>query len=279
MANEPFDDKAIDRDAYEQAEAQLRLIRDRMPEDAIEALAREVVRRLAFRMPRAVAPDHLPTDEEIEALCQALLSDSEAAGDRIILAARRDGVPIEVIHLSYVAAAARKLGELWDQDKISFAQVTVASSRLYRIIRGLKRVLMPTDKRIRSAGAVAISLVPDETHTIGIEIASDLFVRAGWDVELLIGMKIDEIIAAIEKRPFDAVMIVAQTDRSVADLLSLSVAIKIAQPAARLVLAGNVIDHVEDIDVMVGADAVIDSLEHAVDDLSEIIKEVDRAKN
>lgn len=271
MAQEPFDEEALDRSAYEQAEEQLRLIRDRMPIGAVESLAREVVRRLAFRMPRSVPADHLPDAEEIEQLCRALTSKDEVAGDRIILAARRDGVPMDVIHLSYVAAAARRLGTLWDQDKLTFVQVTLASSRLYRIIRGLRRTIMSVAHSDLDSPAVLFASVPDENHTLGIEIASNLFERAGWDTDVAVGADHDQIVARIEAKPLTAIVLVAETDRHVPQLLALAVAIRIAQPSAHLALAGHVLDHVDDIAKLVGVDSVIDDLETAVEVLSNSV--------
>jgi methanogenic corrinoid protein MtbC1 len=222
-------------------------------------------------MPRTVGPDHLPTEEEITDLCAALLSEEETGGDRIILAARRDGVPIDVIHLGYVASAARRLGQLWVDDQISFVDVTLASGRLYRIIRGLRHII--DKKAVPSADtkSVLFALAPGETHTLGIEIAADLFRREGWDVALSVGEGRDEVVAQTQSQHIDAVVLVAQADRSLADVVALVLAIRITQPYTHVVVAGNIVDNVDDVGNLVGADAVIGDIEHAVSDLEKII--------
>jgi len=271
VANKPFDDRELDKEAYEQAEEHFRLVQTRLPQDAVEAVAREVVRRLAFRLPRNLSSGHMPTEEEIDLLCEALLSNDEVAGDRIILAARRDGIEPENIYLGYVAGAARRLGVMWEEDRVSFLQVTMASGKLYRIIRGLRHVL---DNSLNLAGPEKRSLfalVPDETHTLGIEIATDVFRRQGWDVEMVMGEPHDAIIAMTEQHRFRSVVLVAHSERMLAALISLVLAIRITQPMAYIVVAGNIVDQVEDVSTLVGADDVIPDIETAVGRLGAII--------
>jgi len=271
VARKPLDDKQIDKKAYQQAEEHFRLVQTRLPKSAVEAVAREVVRRLAFRVPRNLTPDHMPTDEEIHRLCAALLSKDEVAGDRIILAARRDGVGPENIYLGYVAGAARKLGTMWEEDRVSFLEVTMASGKLYRIIRGLRHVL---DGSLNLAGPEKRSLfalVPEETHTLGIEIATDVFRRQGWDVDMLVGETHDAIVTMTEQHRFRSVVLVAHSERMLANLISLILAIRITQPLAYIVVAGNVVGQVDNVSTLVGADDVIPDIETAVSRLGAIV--------
>ncbi len=271
MARESLDKKVLDIDAYQRADKHYRTMSDHLPPELIQSVALEVVRRLAFRMPRSVGPDHLPTDEEIADLCTALLSQDETAGDHIILAAQRDGIPIKVIHLGYVASAARRLGQLWLDDEISFVDVTLASGRLYRIIRGLRHIIDKKAVPPSDTKSVLFALTPGETHTLGIEMAADLFRREGWDVALSVGETRDEVIVQTETQHIDAVVLVAQADRSLADVIALVLAIRITQPYTHVVVAGNIVDNVEDVGNLVGADAVIGDMEHAISDLEKII--------
>ena len=271
VANKPFDDRELDQEAYEQAGEHFRLVQTRLPQDAVEAVAKEVVRRLAFRLPRNLSAGHMPTAEEIDILCEALLSTDEVAGDRIILAARRDGIEPENIYLGYVAGAARQLGVMWEEDRVTFLQVTMASGKLYRIIRGLRHVL---DNSLNLAGPERRSLfalVPNETHTLGIEIATDVFRRQGWDVEMVMGEPHDAIVAMTEQHRFRSVVLVAHSERMLASLISLVLAIRITQPLAYVVVAGNIVDQVDDVSTLVGADDVIPDIETAVGRLGSII--------
>jgi methanogenic corrinoid protein MtbC1 len=271
MAKKPLPEDQLDAQAYARATRQFQLVQKVLPQDAVERLAQEVVRRLNFRMPRNAAIAGFPDAEQISRLCAALLSPDDAAGDRIILAARQDGASPEVIYLGYVAGAARRLGVLWEEDQVSFAEVTVASSRLYRIIRGLRHVLDAAALKQGVDRHVLFALVPEDTHTLGIEMATDLFRRDGWDVEMSVGEDHDQIVSRTENERFQSVVLVAHSESTLPNLISLVLALRITQPMAYIVVAGNIVSQRDDVGDLVGADDVIVEIETAAERLRAII--------
>ena len=275
MARVPVDGDAFDRSEYERADQQFRLVEERLPVAAVQALAKEVVRRLAFRMPKYVREGQFPTDADIDRLCAALLSRDEQAADRIILAARRDGVQVEQIYLGYVTGAARKLGVMWEEDRASFAEVTVASGRLYRVIRGLRHVVGAHLKEGRDYRPALFALAPGETHTLGIEMVTDLFRREGWDVDMAIDSTHDLLIEQIESRAYQAIVVVAHSERMIEPMTRLFLALRIVQPMAYLVVAGNILSHHPEIPELLGADAVMPDVKTAVATLRSILDESD----
>lgn len=271
MGRAPVNGGAFDRSEYEKADQQFRLAEEKLPVTAVEALAQEVVRRLAFRMPRTVSKEDLPTKSEIDLMCAALLSADEEAADRIVLAARRDGVEIETIYLGYVAGAARQLGVMWEEDRVSFVDVTLASGRLYRIIRGLRHIIASRISDGRDERPALFALVPGETHTLGIEMATDLFRREGWDVDMSVGLDHDAILEQSDERSYRAIVLVAHSDRMIEPLAKLILALRISHPLAHVVVAGNILIHFPDIMQLVGADAVMEDIETAVATLRAVL--------
>ena len=271
MAKTSLDDGVFDRSAYNNATRQLRLVETELPQNAISSLAREVVRRLAFRMPRHENVADLPTQSEIDLLCAALLSADDTAADQFILAARRDGVDVGAISRGYVAGAARKLGQMWDNDRISFIDVTLACGKLYGIIRGLRHVLAPQIVQGRETRPALFALVPGETHTLGIEIATDHFRRDGWDVDMLMGLDHDALVSEADLRHYEAIVLVANSDRMLEPLTRLSLALRITQPLAHIIVAGGILDHHPDILHLVGAEAVMADLDSAIATLRDVL--------
>ncbi|PJI91513.1 methanogenic corrinoid protein MtbC1 [Yoonia maricola] len=271
MAKVPLNEDAFDRSEYHKADRQFRLAEQKLPQDAVSALAREVVRRLAFKIPRTVKTDDLPDATEIDLLCASLLSTKDNAADQFIMAARRDGVPMDAIYLGYVAGAARRLGEMWDADEISFVDVTLGCGKLYRIIRGLRHVIAPGILAERDEWPAMFALVPGETHTLGIEIATDVFRREGWDVDMMVGLDHDMLVDQSDRRNYRAVVLVANSDNMIERLTRLVLAIRISHPLAHLVVAGNILDHHPDILELVGADAMMKDIETAVSTLRDVI--------
>ena len=271
MAKAPLDDHTFDREEHARVSRQFRLAGEALPQEAVYNLAREVVRRLAFRMPRMAKKEDLPNQAEIELLCAALLSRDDAAADRFILAARRDGVDIDVIYLGYVAGAAKRLGEMWDNDEVSFVDVTLGCSKLYRIIRSLRHVIAPGLTDDRDERPAMFALVPGETHTLGIEIATDLFRREGWDIDMLIGLDHDMLVEQSDRRSYQAIILVANSDGMIEPLTRLVLALRISHPLAQVIVAGNIIDHHPDISELVGADDVMNDIKSAIATLRSIL--------
>lgn len=273
MDDVPVNENVFDRTEYKRANRQLRLVERELSQDAVTVLAREAVRRLAFKMPRAVKKEDLPSRTEIDLLCAALLSKQDDEADKFILAARREGVQVDVIYLGYVAGAARRLGEMWDEDAVSFIDVTLACGKLYRIIRALRHVIAPGILAERDDRPALFALVPGEAHTLGIEIATDIFRREGWDVDMMVGLDHDMLVDQSDRRNYRAIVLVANSDDRLEALTRLVLAIRISHPLAELVVAGNILDYHPGIINLVGADATIKDIETAVSTLRNVIEE------
>ena len=273
MAKASLDEKAFDSFEYKKANQQIRLVNKKLPQQAVSELAREVVRRLAFRMPNSASRNDLPTEDEIAELCDALLSPLDRAADDFILNVRRNSVDIEVVYLSYVAGAARRLGQLWDEDKISFMDVTLGCGKLYRIIRGLRHVIAPSIVKDRDEYPAMFALVPGETHTLGIEIATDVFRREGWDVDMMVGLEHDHLVEQSDRRTYRAIVLVANSDSMIEPLARLVLALRISHPMSHIIVAGNILNHYPNISSLVGSDAVIRDIETAVAKLRVVLNE------
>ncbi|WP_439155590.1 cobalamin B12-binding domain-containing protein [Yoonia sp.] len=272
MSNAPMSEEIFDRSEYERTGKHLRYVERALPKESVSVLAQEVVKRLAFRMPKSPKSKHLPTSLEIDDFCAALRSPDESAGEKIVLAAQREGAETRDIYLGYVVGAARRLGEMWEDDSASFMEVTLASGRLYRIIRGLRHVLASDIGKDRDECPVFFTLVPNETHTLGIEIVTDMFRREGWDIDLALDMSHDEVVARSESRNYKVILLVANSDQMLGTLSRLIVALRITQPLAHVVVAGKILTHFPRIAEITGVDAVIHRLDSAVPTIKGLLE-------
>lgn len=270
MAQNSNQTPKLDRVAYEAADTSLRLVTERLPQDRVVGLAQEVVRRLAFRIPAASNRGSKPNAAQIDQFCDALLSKDEEAADRFILQIQQDGANIEAVYLSYIAGASRQMGEMWESDDLSFMEVSLGTGRLYRIIRGLRHTIAPVLLEGRTHTPALFTLVPGETHTLGIEMAADLFRRDGGEVDVCIGKSHDDIMALADDRHYGAIVLVANSQKMISSLIQLSVALRISQPLSVFALAGNLIEDNPDIQAMVGAEMVISDIRVAIPELRRL---------
>ena len=272
MARMPMNERAFDDAEYARAEEQFRRVREHLPEVAVKELSREVVKRLAFRMPKVTHRPDFPTSDEIDKLCAALLSGDRIAADNLIIEARQDGVEVETIYISFLAAAARRLGEKWDADEITFVDVTLACGKLFGIMRGLRHLMAPSIHADRIERPAMFALVPGETHTVGIGIATDIFRRKGWEIDMMVGLDHDTLLKRSDERYYRAIIVVANTDDLLDRVARLVLALRISHPLTHIFVAGNILDHYPEIEGVVGADGVIKDIEEGVALLEEIVE-------
>lgn len=244
-------------------------VRRVLPETALYALAEEVVLRVAKNFAIQVPPDLVPSSGEIDTLCQHLLSEDPRAAANFIEKFQMRGYDFDTICVSCLGVASQRLGQWWEQDRVSFYSVTVAAGRIYAILRALrlKRVSHLPDMR----RAALFAAVPGEHHTLGVTMATDMARERGWDIELLIGLTHDELLQAIVARQPSVIGLSASGRRSMPALGRLIVALHISLPNARIVVSGAVVSTNLVPVGLAGADAAAREFEAAFQEMERFL--------
>jgi len=251
----------IEIDVYQRSQANIRRLNEKLPEDLVVNLAREVIMRVAGKEDTLEHVDHAVTAEDLETLCEALISDDDQAGAAIIKNLRADGVRVEEIYLKQLAAAARLLGDWWTQDRVTFSQVTVGTGRMFSIMRGMRHLFEPVIP-VQDKTAIFAS-VPGEDHTLGVRMAADIFRKDGWEIALKVGLDHDALVAEIERAPVGIVGLSVSGRHSIDALSRLVVALHIACPQAILIVSGPNIEEVRPILSLMGLDGIADTMDDA----------------
>ncbi|MFY8145887.1 MAG: cobalamin B12-binding domain-containing protein, partial [Rhodobacter sp.] len=240
MPRKPHGDGGLDREAFDKARGLFTKRAGFMPDTAVHALAAEVITRLE-RRGSAVA-ERLPPDADIDALCDALVCPREEAAADLVLEARLGGMSIDMVYLGYLAASARRLGERWDEDRTTSAQMTIAAGRIYAIMRGLRQAFASDQYPKAGAARAMFASTPGETHTLGVTMAADFFRRRGWQIDLCTGLGHHELLSAAEAVAYPIIGVSAGSERMVFPLARLIVALRITSPAAWIMVSGKIID-------------------------------------
>lgn len=110
----------------------------------------EIIPRLllAHRGSYEAAGDHWPEfvigEDEVGEFTRLLFSEDLIVTSAYVAAIRAQGVPVGSLYISLLAPAARRIGNWWREDRCDFAQVSLALSRLQRLMRDLAPSRMPT---------------------------------------------------------------------------------------------------------------------------------------
>jgi len=92
------------------------------------------------------------------------------------------GMGIDLIVLELIPRIARKLGNQWASDSLSFAEVTIATGHLQKLIYSLDHLYQETRTNPSSAHSILVTASPGSYHTLGPLILSNYFTWAGWSV-------------------------------------------------------------------------------------------------
>jgi methanogenic corrinoid protein MtbC1 len=227
----------------------------RLSPDVVEGLAREVISRLDERH-RNHDADQLPDSARIDALCDALLSDRHDAAMDLVLAAQAEGMSADMLHLGYLAVAARELGLRWERDEIGFADVIIGAGRIYGILRHLREVFISARILRDDANLAAFVSVPGENHTLGVTMAADYMRRRGWQIDLKAGLTHEDLIADLGSRRYPVIGISAGSSAMIFPLARLILALRVSNPEAWIMVSGGIVDQEPDLANLVDADAI-----------------------
>lgn len=234
----------------------------RMGADPVEELAGRVLSVLAARAPDAPGgAGHIQgqtpqprEDAAVTGLVSAVQHGEEAERDREVARILDSGVSIATLIDHHIPEAARRMGEAWCSDGMSFAEVTIGSARLQALLRDLARrdAVAPRDL---TAPQVLMVVREDDHHTLGAMVAMQQLRRTGIDVHLSMGQPDREILARIATRDFDMVMVSSSGSEKLESLGTFVENVhSYAQRAVPIVVGGTVLGENTDVAAKTGAD-------------------------
>lgn len=133
-----------------------------------------------------------------EELLPVLMNGDRSTGLEIVNRLLEEGTDVITIYEGVIKPAMYKVGELWEEGKISVATEHLASAIVetllghlyYRIIKNAG-----TNKMV-----VVITSVEDEVHQIGAKMVSDMFELHGWTSHFLgANTPMDELLDFISR--------------------------------------------------------------------------------
>ena len=99
-----------------------------------------------------------------------------------VSALRERGVSLPDIYLGLFQPVAEHLGQRWEEDSLSFVEVTRAIGQMQTLVRTLGAD-GKTPHPIDAAHRIALASPSNEQHALGMLIVSQLFEMEGWEVE------------------------------------------------------------------------------------------------
>lgn len=166
------------------------------------------------------------------------------------------GVSVEAVLLDLLAPSARALGLLCDEDRCNFLDVTMGLWRLQEVTRTIAARSPALARALGPAPSALFTPMPGEQHSFGTLIVEQVFDRAGWQTEVLIGPLRADLLQTVASRAFDLVGLTVSCDCEAAVLGELIAGIRGASKAGGLqvLIGGRMVNERPGIAEATGAD-------------------------
>jgi methanogenic corrinoid protein MtbC1 len=219
-------------------------------------LAEEIVPRL-LTIHHRIRSDtvSVPLAEEIEEFGSLAMSADIGTTSLYFEAMRAKGHSVESLFVNLLAPTARHLGELWEQDRCDFIDVTIGVARLQQLLdifgTADERPILDLHQR-----ALLITTV-GEKHLFGVDMVARFMRAAGWEVSVgaSLGPKESASLAAREWYGVLGLTLSAESGLEVAAATISAVRQASCNSAISVIVGGPLFVDRPDLAVQVGADA------------------------
>jgi methanogenic corrinoid protein MtbC1 len=160
-------------------------------------------------------------EEEVDQLTNLLLDTEEGSFELAITVLKTHGAPIDYIVLDLIPAIARKLGKQWEDDSLSFADVSIGVNRLERVIHKLDYLFQANQLDRQQNKAIFITGFPGSQHSLGALIFANFLIYSGWQVHRPNQVNIDSIVYGVSSKDLQAIAISVSTSEQLEELPSL----------------------------------------------------------
>ncbi|MGG5811060.1 cobalamin B12-binding domain-containing protein [Falsiroseomonas sp. CW058] len=235
-------------------------------------LETEVIPRLVLARRGAAAHAEVPGAEcavaaEDVALLAGLVTHNDLPGGMAHLGVlRARGIPIERLYLDLLAPVARRLGEMWEEDRCDFTTVTIGLCCLQQLVMEHSAAFRPRAAPRDLDRRVLLTPLPGEQHSFGLLMVGEFFRRQGWDVHSATGAGARELAALVRRQWFAMVGLSVSSDSRLEGLASIIRELRRESRNRQLgvLVGGRVFSEQPELATLVGADATAQDGQQAV---------------
>jgi len=222
-----------------------------------EVIASEILPRLilAHHDVRTVKPLAAPQQSEIVEFGALVMEAELGAALRYFDQMRVKGHSLDTLFTHLLAPTARHLGELWEEDRCDFIDVSLGVARLQELVCmfGASNEAPVADMR-QSAFLVT---TPSEKHSFGLDIVASVMRAAGWDLRIEKNITAAQCAAEVAEQWFGVVGVALSVESGLETVGRTVNAIRRSScnESIAVIVGGPVFTANPDLAVQIGADA------------------------
>ena len=148
--------------------------------------------------------DQTITYSELDAtnFCKSIIDRDDQAQINLIETLILRGISLEIIYEIFIPEAAKTLGNLWNESKLSFVEVNIGAQRLQRLSRIYEKRYLGPMYLFPEGPEILLILPPKEVHTLGLITAAGIFKKHWTNPFVAVGYTDEEIIELIRLHNF-----------------------------------------------------------------------------
>lgn len=238
-----------------------------LPGESVDQLAAKALTVVAHRQRRVFG---IVNGQFVSKLQAAVAGGNSADGLTVVRVMIEAGIRAEDIADHYIPAVARRLGDMWCEDEVGFATVTIGVARLQGLLRDLEDIAGTWRSADPAGTSLLVIVAAGVYHTLGAMVLSGQLRREGHAIRLLLGAEPEAVAVAVRQARFDAVLISSAEGAPAEGVRRLVHAVKNATGSPPpVVIGGTVLETAAEI----GADILtLTGADHATSDPKEALR-------
>lgn len=184
------------------------------------------------------------------------------------------GVAVDTVMVDLLAPTARLLGEMWEDDRCDFVDVTMGLWRLQEVVHEIA-ARCPADRAPAAGGRRALfASMPGDQHNFGTVVVDELFRRDGWATDRLGGAPTAELVGRVGGEWYDLVGLTVSCDAHIAALRSVIAALRNVSrnPRVCVMVGGRVFSADPGLAARVGADGTAGDAKRALQVAADLLR-------
>ena len=181
-------------------------------------------------------------DDEVAVFAGLCAAGNRSEAALLIERVRSGGLDHEGVFVDLITPAARLLGRQWEDDYLSFAEVTIGLVLMHEVIHGMGYEYHDGPQAAGGVKRVMLACAPGSQHVLGLAIVAEFFRKAGWQVVLEVSPSRTELCHAVRNEWFDLIGISVALDSQLDALHDLVDSLKTASrnPTTPVLLGGPI---------------------------------------
>jgi methanogenic corrinoid protein MtbC1 len=166
------------------------------------------------------------------------------------------GIAFDTVMVDLLAPTARLLGEMWEDDRCDFVDVTMGLWRLQEVVHEIA-LRLPADRIAAAGGRRALfASMPGDQHNFGTVVIDEIFRRDGWLTDRMSDAETADLLNRAAQDWYDMIGLTISCDCHIAELPAIIAALRNVSKNSQLcvMVGGRVFSADPALAVQVGAD-------------------------